>query len=507
MDRRPQGDRIVMWHWNANGYRCRKAVLQQHLRSLDQKELPDVIAIQETHAEDPKITSLPGYRAYARPPSARTCGKGAAQGVCTFVRKGITSVGKDEILNYKDSAIEANVTEIIIAGKKGRGKNKASTTVYIANVYSNPQHGNQRFKTLLHKIRDAAHGSGAAAVVCGDFNAPHEELGYTRTTVKGKRLLEDAEEASFELLTDPAQPTRIGTSTARDTTPDLSFVHLPRGGTARWKNTGWNLGSDHYIVEVTIPLAHARVVDGTTKRRQLLTDWHKFREADLGEVDDVERWSASLVSAAKDATTEVEILHAAANQLGEAEMHKRLNDKRLLERVGLSSPEEQDHETSPLTESTMRRLVVYPLPKNMGPGESEGRRAARARALLLQHQNDEGAVYVDVAKVKNKDAYVAAAVAATTGKIVTSCSVRTRSASQAEEMAIALAARSPGVRTILSDSKTAIRSFSRGAVCGAAARALASDAARFLVDCSFRCQEKGTVYIVQERKWVPCEVC
>ncbi|KAL3185402.1 hypothetical protein MRX96_005427 [Rhipicephalus microplus] len=156
-----------------------------------------------------------------------------------------------------------------------------------------------------------------------------------------------------------------------------------------------------------------------------------------------------------------QILHAAANQLGEAEMHKRLNDKRLLERVGLSSPEEQDHETSPLTESTMRRLVVYPLPKNMGPGESEGRRAARARALLLQHQNDEGAVYVDVAKVKNKDAYVAAAVAATTGKIVTSCSVRTRSASQAEEMAIALAARSPGVRTILSDSKTAIRTGER----------------------------------------------
>ncbi|KAL3220290.1 hypothetical protein MRX96_029972 [Rhipicephalus microplus] len=128
----------------------------------------------------------------------------------------------------------------------------------------------------------------------------------------------------------------------------------------------------------------------------------------------------------------------------------------------------------------MRRLVVYPLPKNMGPGESEGRRAARARALLLQHQNDEGAVYVDVAKVKNKDAYVAAAVAATTGKIVTSCSVRTRSASQAEEMAIALAARSPGVRTILSDSKTAIRSFSRGAVCGAAARALASDESKKL---------------------------
>lgn len=60
MDKRPQGDRLIVWHWNANGYRSRKTVLQQHLRSLEPKDLPDVIAVQETHAEDPKITTLPG---------------------------------------------------------------------------------------------------------------------------------------------------------------------------------------------------------------------------------------------------------------------------------------------------------------------------------------------------------------------------------------------------------------------------------------------------------------
>lgn len=296
---------VRIWHWNANGYRCRKAVLQQHLRSLDRSELPDVIAIQETHLEDPNATSLPGYRAYARPPSARSSGKGAAQGVCTFVKKGITSMGRDEILDLKNSAIEANVVEIVIAGRKREGKRRTSTSLYIANLYSNPQHGSQRFRTLLHSIRDAAYSSGAGAVVCGDFNAPHEELGYTRTTVKGRKLLEDAGEANFELITDPAQHTRIGTSTVRDTTPDLSFVHLAQDGMAKWKNTGWNLGSDHFISEITIPLTHTRVAGGKTKK-QSLTDWHKFRKSDLGEIEDIDKWSASLVLATKKATTEVE---------------------------------------------------------------------------------------------------------------------------------------------------------------------------------------------------------
>lgn len=42
-------NKLKIWHWNANGFRCRKAVLQQHLRSLEPTARPDVIAIQETH--------------------------------------------------------------------------------------------------------------------------------------------------------------------------------------------------------------------------------------------------------------------------------------------------------------------------------------------------------------------------------------------------------------------------------------------------------------------------
>ncbi|KAL3204361.1 hypothetical protein MRX96_041232 [Rhipicephalus microplus] len=79
--------RLKIWHWDANEFRCRKAVPQQRVASMEQ--LPDVIMIQETHMEG--TPTLLGYRAYSSPPSARDHGKGAAQAVYTFVRKGLTT--------------------------------------------------------------------------------------------------------------------------------------------------------------------------------------------------------------------------------------------------------------------------------------------------------------------------------------------------------------------------------------------------------------------------------
>lgn len=58
---------LRVWHWNANGFQCRRAVLQQYIKSLERP--PDVILVQETHAEN--APSLPGYRAHASTPSAR----------------------------------------------------------------------------------------------------------------------------------------------------------------------------------------------------------------------------------------------------------------------------------------------------------------------------------------------------------------------------------------------------------------------------------------------------
>ncbi|XP_077550586.1 uncharacterized protein LOC144163709 [Haemaphysalis longicornis] len=309
-------NKIRIWHWNSNGFGCRTAVLQQHIRSLEPAKRPDIIAIQETHLEEtPKLS---GYRAHDCPPSARTCGKGAAQGVCTLIRKGLAHVKHQQFLGNSSTAIEMCVTELAFIGKGGRSRGrrqKTSTSLLLANIYSNPRHSGPKFKTLFNKVkgattkakREMAKMGDAAAIVCGDFNAQHLELGYTVTTAKGKDLLEDAAEAGFTLLTNPAQPSRIGTSTARDTNPDLAFALLPSGGTARWRNTGINLGSDHFIIEIEIPLAHTNGDQSRDNlKRHRLVNWDEFRKSELGEIADIDEWSARLKEATNKATKEVE---------------------------------------------------------------------------------------------------------------------------------------------------------------------------------------------------------
>lgn len=129
----------------------------------------------------------------------------------------------------------------------------------VVNVYSSPMHRKQSFRTLIQKAVSVV-GNGTT-VLCWDFNAPK----YDKTFEKGRELLQDGTEARLALITDPAFPTRTGTSVARDTTPDLAFGVL--------SNTGTDLGSDHMIVEVRIPLGHSA---DRGKRKHKYPDWEEF---------------------------------------------------------------------------------------------------------------------------------------------------------------------------------------------------------------------------------------
>lgn len=128
---------LVVWQWNANGLRGKKASLQQYIEKASRR--PDVILLQETHSETPP--SMAGYRSYASPPSARTLGRGARQGVCTLIKKGHTYV-EHELL--RNSAVEHRAIEIVVGRKK--------ESIFVINVYSNPKQFQQKFRTLLHKV-------------------------------------------------------------------------------------------------------------------------------------------------------------------------------------------------------------------------------------------------------------------------------------------------------------------------------------------------------------------
>ncbi|KAL3214986.1 hypothetical protein MRX96_034355 [Rhipicephalus microplus] len=207
MDRATNQAKLKVWRWNANGPRYRKAILQQHIQPMDAP--PDVIMVQETHMEE--LPKLLGYHVHASPSSARTSNIGAAQGVRTFVRKGLTLIKLDRFLDC-DTALELCAVEIVIGRKK-------QESVFLG------------------------------------------------------------EEAESKLLSDPQQPSRIGTSITRDTTPDLVFAHLPDDRPVSWRNKKHNLGSDHYIIEVEIPLKIRSKLPPTRKHK--LTDWNAFRQQEI----------------------------------------------------------------------------------------------------------------------------------------------------------------------------------------------------------------------------------
>ncbi|XP_075543106.1 uncharacterized protein LOC142576707 [Dermacentor variabilis] len=185
-------------------------------------------------------------------------GGSKVRGTCILLDSKRTQVVHD--LKIPFSSLEYVVIEVI-----PNRVNKKS--VFILNVYSAPRDRVQRFKLLLQKASKLA--GHHPLIVAGDFNAPYHMWGYKHDTVKGRDLWKNAAEFDLTLVTDPAFPTRIGTSTCRDTTPDLCFVK--NAAKLSWCNLDADLSSDHYINQVVFE------VEGRRPRALTFIDWDKFR--------------------------------------------------------------------------------------------------------------------------------------------------------------------------------------------------------------------------------------
>ncbi|KAG0445089.1 hypothetical protein HPB47_023913 [Ixodes persulcatus] len=137
----------------------------------------------------------------------------------------------------------------------------------LLNVYCRPQDRYARFDTLF----EAARRKDCGTFIAGDFNAPHPTWGYPRDTPKGRKLHTLIQQHNLTLLTDPSTPTRLGTSVARDTCPDLT---LYRGtNPCTWHNLEEQLGSDHSIL-----VTHINTKDFAGEARKIrITDWPAFR--------------------------------------------------------------------------------------------------------------------------------------------------------------------------------------------------------------------------------------
>lgn len=121
-------------------------------------------------------------------------------------------------------------------------------------MYSSPRDIKQSFKSLLTKAANLA--KDAPLLIGGDFNAPHYAWKYVYSAIKGERLWQQALDLNLSLITDPSYPTRCGTSTCRDSTPDLTFVRGVQESS--WSNSNTDFGSDHYILMITLVVANKK---------------------------------------------------------------------------------------------------------------------------------------------------------------------------------------------------------------------------------------------------------
>lgn len=135
--------------------------------------------------------------------------------------------------------------------------------------------------------------------------------------------------------------------------------------------------------------------------------------------------------------------------------------RHILDSLGIAHPHSAP--TSVAIPSTIQENIqVSPLPRNMHPTHNRERREARARALQRRFAKVENVAYADAADYAGREA-MAIAVVNNQGNTIASCSIRARDSVVGEEVAIALAmVASTKIKTIISDSKSAILNFSRG---------------------------------------------
>ncbi|KAH7982680.1 hypothetical protein HPB52_006496 [Rhipicephalus sanguineus] len=265
---------VTIWQWNCRGFRPKRNHLLLHLQQLDPSDAPDIIVLQETHAD----VSLSGYVAYNQ-----VTHHPLPHPVTAVLTRRTLAVNRHDL---PFPAVHHVFLEIL-------PQQREQPSLFILNVYNPPR--STEDASLLALLRAAAaKAAKSPLLILGDFNVKHPDWGYSKADGPGRRLWQLAHDLNLSLLTDPTQPTRIGNSVCRDTTPDLSFCRSVRD--ARWSNTHQSLGSDHYVLTIQVLASPSKPRPHTAR----YTDWDAFRERRLhsatSNIEDLSTWTDQLLA-------------------------------------------------------------------------------------------------------------------------------------------------------------------------------------------------------------------
>lgn len=243
---------LEVWQWNCRTFHKRAAALQQYINTAPVK--PDVICLQEIGSKPVKLT---GYYTISHPDYPK---------VATMVLKDIAT----SIDYLATSSINHQIVTILPQ------KHSKARTI-ITNVYSPPKEKRADFEALIRYVK--AHSSTQdRLLLLGDFNAPHTSWGYRTDTPKGRELEQAVEAYDLQLIILPQNPTRLGNSVSADTFPDLTFTN--NVDEVFWTNLEENLGSDHFILSVSVGSPKIRRACGHV----VITDWVNYRKVPMPQI-------------------------------------------------------------------------------------------------------------------------------------------------------------------------------------------------------------------------------
>ncbi|KAH8042465.1 hypothetical protein HPB51_023475 [Rhipicephalus microplus] len=113
-----------------------------------------------------------------------------------------------------------------------------------------------------------------------------------------------------------------------------------------------------------------------------------------------------------------------------------------------------------LSEDWKTTMQTKPLPRNTTPGKDDERCTAQANAMARKLEENPRVMYADALLRKHSDR--AAVVVTSIDRLIVSAYLRTTKPAIAEKAAVALALIQPSVDTVVTDLKTAYRSFHSG---------------------------------------------
>lgn len=251
--------------WNCRGFRGKRAPLQLLLPTLS--PTPQVLLLQDTATQ----ATLPSY-------SSTHSDTTNAPRASTLVHRALTYK-----THYITSDTPCVITEII-------HHTHTIPSIFIANIYHPPSQPMASLDSLFRELHRLA--GKHPLLIGGDLNSQHTDWGYKTTTHRGRRLWLLMQNLQLSVHNNFQTPTRIGNSVSMDTSPDLVLSRSLR--TVTWTRTQHTLGSDHYIIQVTVPFKPPRHTYMTHK----LIKWDALRAARTTRADnpitDINDWVESL---------------------------------------------------------------------------------------------------------------------------------------------------------------------------------------------------------------------